>query len=127
VSPESPETSPSNLLRLVRKAGPPGSWLDRPGDEDVTVTLVSSQLFHPRADREYHLKAGLLRVSELLPDGREVTRAILQPGAGLSSLPGDPGQANAAEDVYPVERMIMMSLGETELLSRPRTILSKER
>lgn len=127
MSPEFSETSAAGLLQLVRKAGSPTDRLNRPGNEDEIVTLISSQLFHPQADLEYRLKAGLLRVSELLPDGREVTRAILQTGAGLGTLQGDPERANAAEDVYPVERMIMMSLGETELLSRPRTIPAKER
>jgi len=124
VSPDSPPPAAEDLLRLVRKAAPLSGRTD--GEAEVVV-LLPSQILHPGPGREYRLKAGLLRVGELMSDGREVTRAILQTGAGFETLRDDPVRADPAEDVYPVGRVILMSLGETELVSRPRATPTKER
>lgn len=82
-----------------------------------TLPLAPDQLLHPQVPAGYIVRRGRLRVTQLLPDGREITRAVLQAGAGLESLGA--GAADAAADTYPLADMILAALGETELWQVP--------
>ena len=71
------------------------------------------------------MRRGNLRVTELLDDGREVTRAVLQAGAvsrireDAAALAGD----DAATPLYSLARTVLMALGETELWQLPSGVL----
>lgn len=82
-----------------------------------TLPLAPDQLLHPQVPAGYIVRRGRLRVTQLLPDGREITRAVLQAGAGLESLGS--GATDAAADTYPLADMILAALGETELWQVP--------
>lgn len=81
------------------------------------LPLAPDQLLHPEVPAAYLVRRGRLRVTQLLPDGREITRAVLQAGAGLESLPG--GRSDASADIYPLADVILAALGEAELWQVP--------
>ena len=86
------------------------------GDRRV-LPLAPDQLLHPTNPAGYLVRRGRLRVTELLPDGREITRAVLQAGAGLETLTG--GEPDASRDRYPLAAVILTALGEAELWQVP--------
>lgn len=90
---------------------------ERLAREQRTLPLAPDQLLHPAVPAGYLVRRGRLRVTQLLPDGREVTRAVLQAGASLESSAGGP--ADPARDAYPLADMILAALGETELWQVP--------
>jgi hypothetical protein len=109
-----PEAEP--VLRLRRDArlfADRPELADRLARERRTLPLAPDQLLHPRVPAGYLVRRGRLRVTQLLPDGREITRAVLQAGAGLESRA--PGTADATTDIYPLADVILTALGETEL------------
>ncbi len=65
----------SLLHRLERLAAP--------------LRLAPDQLHHPAVPQEAVVRHGKLRIAQFLPDGREVTRAILQAGATLRTADAD--------------------------------------
>ncbi len=87
------------------------------------VELAPDELLHPAEAAEYVVRRGKMRVSQLLPDGREITRAVLQAGGVLTVLEDDPTAAGhgekPADDVYSLPDLILMALGETELWQLP--------
>jgi hypothetical protein len=89
------------------------------------VSLVPAQLFHPPAAIDAVVRRGKLRVSEFLPDGQEVTRAVLQNGAvfrtrpvGFTASGEDAGGAGAASRSNLADT-VLTALGETELWILP--------
>lgn len=89
-----------------------------------TLPLAPDQLLHPQVPAGYLVRRGRLRVTQLLPDGREITRAVLQAGAGLESRSA--GSVDAAADIYPLRDVILAALGETELWEVPAGSLDPE-
>jgi len=87
------------------------------------VLLAPDQLLHPQAPLAYIVRLGKLRVTQFLPAGAEVTRAVLQAGAMLTTenIPG--GEADPAADVYHLSEMVLMALGEVELWALPTATL----
>jgi len=87
------------------------------------VLLAPDQLLHPQAPLAYIVRLGKLRVTQFLPAGAEVTRAVLQAGAMLTTenIPG--GEADPAADVYHLAEMVLMALGEVELWALPTATL----
>lgn len=85
--------------------------------ERRVLPLAPDQLLHPATPAGYLVRRGRLRVTELLPDGREITRAVLQAGAGLETRPG--GEPDAPRDTYPLAAVILTALGEAELWQVP--------
>ncbi len=81
------------------------------------LPLAPDQLLHAAVPAVYLIRRGRLRVTQLLPDGREITRAVLQAGAGLETQ--DAGVADANLDTYPLPDMVLAALGETELWQVP--------
>ncbi len=82
------------------------------------VRLAPDQILHPVVPSTYLVRLGNLRVSELLPDGREITRAVLQAGA-LFELEANARDAAPADDVYILSDLILMALGESKLWLLP--------
>ena len=77
--------------------------------------LASSELLHPACPADFVLRLGRLRVTEFLPDGREVTRAVLQAGSCFKTRE----EAEDDDSIYPLERTVLMALGEAEIWRLP--------
>lgn len=93
----------------------------RLAQERRTVPLAPDQLLHAESPAGYLIRRGRLRVTQLLPDGREITRAVLQAGAGLETrlATGPDGGPDPRDDIYPLPDIILTALGETELWQVP--------
>ena len=74
----------------------------------------------------YIVRLGKLRVTQFLPDGREVTRAVLQAGALLTAAEIAAREADPAADVYHLADMVLMALGEVELWALPPEALDHD-
>ncbi len=89
------------------------------------IPLAADQLLHAAVPRDFIVRRGKLRVSQFLPDGREVTRAVLQAGAVLLTRPADAREADPREDRYLVDDLVLMALGEVELWALPSGALEQ--
>ena len=83
------------------------------------LLLAPDQLLHPEVGVAYIVRLGKLRVTQFLPDGSEVTRAVLQAGSLLTTAKSAAGEADPAADVYHLSEMVLMALGEVELWALP--------
>lgn len=83
------------------------------------LLLTSDQLLHPAVPADYVVRKGKLRISQFLPDGREVTRAVLQAGSVFSTHTSDDDGDKPAADLYILSGIVIMALGETELWALP--------
>jgi len=90
------------------------------------LLLAPDQLLHPEAPEAYIVRRGKLRVTQFLPGGAEVTRAVLQAGATLIASESAPGEADPAADVYHLNDMVLMALGEIELWVLPPEALDPD-
>ena len=70
------------------------------------------------------MRLGKLRVSQFLPRGAEVTRAVLQAGALVTTGEIPAGEADPGTDVYYLSDMVLMALGEVELWALPADALT---
>jgi hypothetical protein len=77
--------------------------------------LVQNELLRPPCPADYVLRLGRLRVTEFLPDGREVTRAVLQAGSCFKTREA----AEHGDSVYPLERTALMALDDAEVWRLP--------
>ena len=82
------------------------------------VPLAPDELLHAEVPAVYVVRLGKVRVSEFLPDGREMTRAVLQAGAALTTH-AEGRDADAAADTYILRDIVLMALGEAELWRLP--------
>jgi hypothetical protein len=89
------------------------------------LPLAPDELVHPDVPADYLVRLGKLRLSQLLPDGREVTRAVLQAGAVFTTRPPDEAAADPATDAYPLGDVILMAMGEAELWALPAGALAE--
>jgi hypothetical protein len=89
------------------------------------VLLAPDQLLHPEPDTAYIVRLGKLRVTQFLPKGTEVTRAVLQAGAVLICQDASDGEADPAHDVYNLPEMVLMALGEVKLWALPAAALEQ--
>jgi hypothetical protein len=98
-------------------------------------TLVADELLHPPVPCDLVVRRGNLRLSELLADGREVTRAVLQTGAVCRVRAGT--AAGAADDahghgeaagtpLYSLASTVLMALGEAVLWLLPAGALDAD-
>lgn len=89
------------------------------------LSLVADELVHPVPPCDLVVRRGNLRLSELLPDGREVTRAILQAGAvcrvrtGRRDGPAVTHGEAAESPLYSLASTVLMALGESDLWLLP--------
>ncbi len=90
--------------------------------ERTRQLLVSDELLHPTVPADIIVRRGNLRVTELLPESREVTRAVLQAGATVRTRAD--GELPAA-DVYRLREVILMALGDTEVWILPAGALDE--
>lgn len=90
------------------------------------IQLAPDQLLHPETPMAYIVRLGKLRVTQFLPDGAEVTRAVLQAGSLMTTNNSADGQADPAADVYHLSEMVLMALGEVELWALPPEALEQD-
>ena len=90
------------------------------------ILLAPDQLLHPEVPLAYIVRLGKLRVTQFLPGGAEVTRAVLQAGALLTAEEITDGEADPARDVYYLSDMVLMALGEVELWALPAAALDHD-
>jgi hypothetical protein len=90
------------------------------------IQLAPDQLLHPATPMAYIVRLGKLRVSQFIPDGAEVTRAVLQAGSLLTTDEIAGGEADTAADVYHLGEMVLMALGEVELWALPLEALEQD-
>jgi hypothetical protein len=90
------------------------------------LLLAPDQLLHPEVAVAYIVRLGKLRVTQFLPSGPEVTRAVLQAGALMTVAEISPEQANPAADVYYLSDTVLMALGEVELWALPIEALDQD-
>jgi len=81
------------------------------------LPMAPDELLHAVTPAGYLVRRGRLRVTQLLPDGREITRAVLQAGAGLETR--ESGGTDPLNDTYPLTDIILAAIGETELWQVP--------
>ncbi len=90
------------------------------------ILLAPDQLLHPEVPMAYIVRLGKLRVTQFLPTGAEVTRAVLQAGALLTTENISTGEADPAAEVYHLSEMVLMALGEVELWALPTMSLEQD-
>lgn len=83
------------------------------------IPLAPDQLLHAECPAIYVVRLGKLRVTQFLSDGREVTRAVLQAGAGLETQAVGVEAPDPAADRYPLDDIVLTALGDAELWSLP--------
>lgn len=123
---EPPATDSLDFDRLGfdREARVFGAGVDRTRELEAARTIVrlgaGERLTH-RSSSDLVVRQGNLRVSERLPDGREVTRAVLQTGAVCRVRLGTgPGRSEAAgSPLYSLARTTLVALGDTEIWQLP--------
>lgn len=93
------------------------------------VRLVPDQLLHPGGPADWVVRRGKLRLSQFLPDGREITRSVLQAGSvfftrhpAAGAKPVDDPEA----DRYVLADIVVMALNEGEVWRLPRGALGLE-
>jgi len=93
-----------------------------------TVRLIPDELLHPEPPCDFVLRRGNLRVSELLPDGREVARAVLQAGAVCRVRRDDAGDVGDHDrsPLYILGTTVLMALDETEIWFVPAGALEAD-
>ncbi len=121
-----PTPTPTPTLALVRGANVFNTDPDRMERLEKLrqiVQMAPDQLLHPDVPATYVVRLGKLRVSQFLPDGRELTRAVLQAGAVLATAEAG-RDADPAADVYILADLVLMALGEAELWRLPAAALN---
>lgn len=89
------------------------------------IQLAPDQLLHPDVPMAYIVRLGKLRVTQFLPRGIEVTRAVLQAGSLLIAEENPHRKADPAANVYYLAEMVLMALGEVELWALPPAALEQ--
>ena len=90
------------------------------------VPMISDELFHPEVSSDVVVRRGNLRVSHFLPDGREVTLAVLQAGNSFRVRAAGGRSASAGSDLYNLANIVLMALGEAELWVVPAGALDQD-
>jgi len=101
---------------------------DRLRNQRTETHLVPNELFHPRPPCDLVIRRGNLRISELLADGREVTRAVLQAGAACRVRTEEPESRgdHPGSPLYNLGHTVLMALGETEIWTLPAGALDTD-
>jgi hypothetical protein len=94
--------------------------MERLRDERTARRLAPDELLHPDPPCDLVVRRGNLRISELLADGREVTRAVLQAGAACRVRTGDGDIGDTGDSpLYSLASTMLMALGEVEVWILP--------
>ncbi|MBC8425898.1 hypothetical protein H8E07_17440 [bacterium] len=88
---------------------------DELGDHSEVRELAQDELFHPVCPADFVVRLGRLRLTEFLPDGREVTHSVLQSGSCFMTRK----EASAVESTYPLDRTTLMALGDAKIWHLP--------
>ncbi len=120
------KTTEPAVLRICRKAHlfvTQSPLMDSFKNTHERVVLAPDQLVHPPIPADYVVRRGQIRISQFLPNGREVTRAVLQAGAFFTTRQLNTSYAkqtpNNAADIYILADIVVMSLDEAVLWSVP--------
>ena len=105
-----------SLIRDARLFMRRPDLLDELRDARRAVRLAPSQLAHLDAPADWVLRLGRIRLSEFLPDGRELCRAVLQAGSCVVTREG---LATSTPDRLDLSRTVLMTLGDAELWRLP--------
>ena len=94
----------------------------------TVLHLIPDQLFHPKPPCDFVIRRGNLRVSEILDNGREITRAVLQAGAVCRVRPESAGTIGekASSELYNLEGIVLMALGGTDIWQAPAGALDED-
>ncbi len=87
----------------------------------LSMELVADELMHPEENADYVLRLGRIRLTQFMPDGREICRAVLQAGSCFLTR----SQSVAGQTVYPLDMTTLMALGNAELWRLPLGILAE--
>ena len=101
-----------------------GGQVENLRSESRVIGLVADQLFQPLVPGDYVLRLGKVRASEFLPDGREVTRAVLLAGSTLSTRQAAEASEDPGQDIYSLAQMVLMALGDVEIWQLPPDTLA---
>ena len=93
--------------------------MDQLRQKSRPLRLAADQIHHPAVPGECLVRLGKIRISQFLPDGREITRAVLQAGAAFVTRAAPAGGADPLADVYCLPEMVIMALAEAELWELP--------
>jgi len=99
--------------------------LERLAKQRQLVRLAPDELFQAPVPADLAVRLGMLRVTEFLPDGREVTRAVLQAGAVFrtrataTELAATGPEVGSATSPFDLDAMVLMALGEVEIWTLP--------
>jgi hypothetical protein len=112
-------------LELLRKARlfvrRPGALSRLESERSARLRLAPDQIHHPDVPGDFVVRHGRIRLSEFLPDGREVCRAILQAGFCFTiHAPAAAGRTGTA-----LGACVLMALGEAELWQLPTGALGR--
>ena len=117
-----PDSATSDLLRLERDShffATLDLRVEKLREQSRVHELVADQLLRPEVPGAYVLRRGKLRVTEFLPDGREVTRAVLLAGSTWTTWTGAASGEDPSGDVYSLARLVLMALGHVEIWQLP--------
>ena len=118
-----PPTDFVSFVRDARLFARDPSLKDRVSEERQIMILAPDELLRPPVPADVAVRLGKLRVSEFLPDGREVTRAVLQAGAVLYTrkIGAESPDLEKRENVvsYDLARIVIMALDDAELWILP--------
>lgn len=95
------------------------------------LPLAPSQLLHPPVPVDGVVRLGQLRVSEFLPDGREVCRAVLQAGAWFRTQAWaeagetEAGEAATGPETADLADIVLMAMAEAEVWLLPSGLLAE--
>jgi hypothetical protein len=127
--PLSPIQQPAGTLEVVRDARVFTAGADRIRELESlgrVHRLLAGQELELDPPCDLVVRQGNLRVSEYLPDGREVTRAVLQTGMVCRLRDGEPAVDSDAADspLYSLAATALISLGASEIWQLPTDALA---
>lgn len=99
--------------------------MERVEEQRELIRLAADQLLHAQTPGDHIVRRGKLRVSQFMPDGREVTRAVLQAGAVILTREAKNQAADPATDRYLIHDLVLMAVGEVELWALPAGALEQ--
>lgn len=128
-APRSAFHGPGGTLEVVRDARVFTAGADRIQElegQSVTHRLLAGQELEAAAACDLVVRQGNVRVCEYLPDGREVTRAVLQTGMVCRLRDGmAAGRSDATgSSLYSLTAASLVSLGASEVWQLPVGALS---